>query len=177
MPRPRPSMRAPRGIFCCKPVSALMQRLAIGGGVTIGIVTYEQVSRVSGAAKARCTKRANCLLLTVLLRKTNRSLPAQAVYRLRCPQPTGQAMKKRSRAGGDAAKSRREKAPKPQRHSASKGVSSSTPIKGAEVGSLASELREAREQQQAASEVLQGCGLSRGRGLVIRNFSLPAAAR
>ena len=27
-------------IFCCKPVSARMQRLAIGGGVTIGIVAY-----------------------------------------------------------------------------------------------------------------------------------------
>ena len=38
--RPRPSTRAPREIFCCKPVSARMQRLAIGGGVTIGIVTY-----------------------------------------------------------------------------------------------------------------------------------------
>ena len=36
--RPRPSTRAPRGIFCCKPASARMQRLAIGGGVTIGIV-------------------------------------------------------------------------------------------------------------------------------------------
>ena len=40
MPRPKPSTRAPRRIFCCKPVSARMQRLAIGGGVTIGIVTY-----------------------------------------------------------------------------------------------------------------------------------------
>ena len=38
--RPRSSTRAPRGIFYCKPVSARMQRLAIGGGVTIGIVTY-----------------------------------------------------------------------------------------------------------------------------------------
>jgi RNA polymerase sigma factor (sigma-70 family) len=35
--RPRPSTRAPKGIFCCKPVSARTQRLAIGGGVTIGI--------------------------------------------------------------------------------------------------------------------------------------------
>jgi hypothetical protein len=26
--------------FCCKPLSARMQQLAIGGGVTIGIVTY-----------------------------------------------------------------------------------------------------------------------------------------
>ncbi len=32
MRRPRPSTRAPRGIFCFKPVSARMQRLAIGGG-------------------------------------------------------------------------------------------------------------------------------------------------
>ena len=31
--RPKLSTRAPRGIFCCKPVSARMQRLAIGGGV------------------------------------------------------------------------------------------------------------------------------------------------
>jgi RNA polymerase sigma factor (sigma-70 family) len=35
--RPRQSTRARRGIFCCKPVSARTQRLAIGGGVTIGI--------------------------------------------------------------------------------------------------------------------------------------------
>ena len=40
MRRPKPSTRAPRGTFCCKPVSARMQRLAIGGGVTISIVTY-----------------------------------------------------------------------------------------------------------------------------------------
>ena len=36
--RPRPSMRAPRGISCCKPASARMQQPAIGGAVTIGIV-------------------------------------------------------------------------------------------------------------------------------------------
>ena len=36
--RPRPSTRAPRGTFCCKQVSARMQRQAIGGGVIIGIV-------------------------------------------------------------------------------------------------------------------------------------------
>jgi hypothetical protein len=33
-------MRAPKEIFCCKPVLARMQGPAIGGGVTIGIVTY-----------------------------------------------------------------------------------------------------------------------------------------
>ena len=38
MPRPKPSTRARRQIFCCKPVSELMRRLA--RGVTIGIVTY-----------------------------------------------------------------------------------------------------------------------------------------
>ena len=38
MRRPKPSTRAPRGIICCKPVSARMERLAIGGGVIIGIV-------------------------------------------------------------------------------------------------------------------------------------------
>ena len=27
-------------VFCCKPASAPMQRLALGGGGTIGIVTY-----------------------------------------------------------------------------------------------------------------------------------------
>jgi hypothetical protein len=35
--RRRPSKKAPRGIFCCKPVSAPMELLAIRGGVTIGI--------------------------------------------------------------------------------------------------------------------------------------------
>ena len=40
MRRPRPSTRAPSWIFCCKPASVRMQRLAIGGDVTIGIVTY-----------------------------------------------------------------------------------------------------------------------------------------
>ena len=43
--RPRPSTRAPREIFCCKPASVRMQRLAIGGGGTIGIVTYSDWAR------------------------------------------------------------------------------------------------------------------------------------
>ena len=34
-------------IFCCKPVSARMHKLAIGGGVAIGIATYSG----SGATK------------------------------------------------------------------------------------------------------------------------------
>ena len=42
---PRLNMRAPNKIFSCKPVLARMQRLAAGGAVTIGIVTYSSGGR------------------------------------------------------------------------------------------------------------------------------------
>ena len=63
-------------------------------------------------------------------------------------------MKPRSRAGREASKARRRKAPKPKRRDASKTVSSSAPSEDAEVARLTRELNEAREQQTAAAGVL-----------------------
>jgi hypothetical protein len=45
---PRLNTRAPNGIFCCKQVLARMQRPAIGGGVTSGIVTCSSGGRQWG---------------------------------------------------------------------------------------------------------------------------------
>jgi GAF domain-containing protein len=67
-------------------------------------------------------------------------------------------MKKRSRAGGEANKGRRRKAPEPKRRNAPKAVApsiSSSTAKETEVAQLSRELSEAREQQTATSEVLQ----------------------
>jgi hypothetical protein len=49
--RPRPSTRAPRGIFCFKPASVRIRPLAIGGGVIIGIAAYSSLD--AEEAKAR----------------------------------------------------------------------------------------------------------------------------
>ena len=64
-------------------------------------------------------------------------------------------MKRHSRAGGKAYKAPGRVASKTKRRDASKAVSSSAPIQDAEVARLARELHEAREQQNATSEVLQ----------------------
>jgi class 3 adenylate cyclase len=67
----------------------------------------------------------------------------------------GDAMKRRSRAGGEASKARRRKAPKTKRRDASKTVSSSAPIQDVEVARLTRELNEALEQQSATADVLR----------------------
>ena len=75
---------------------------------------------------------------------------------LRCPsQPTGHAMKRRSKAGGKASKARGREALKTKRCDAPKTASLSAPIKDAEVARLSRELHEALERQAATSEVLE----------------------
>ena len=64
-------------------------------------------------------------------------------------------MKRRSRAGGKAAKARGRDALKTKRRDGSKTASSSAPIKDAQVARLTRELNEARERQTATSEVLE----------------------
>jgi hypothetical protein len=83
--RPRPSTRAPREIFCCKPVSARMQRLAIGGGVIIGIVTYSPLDlKEHHNGSFRRTRIGH--------------FPRKAFERLRCHSVYGDVMKRRSKA-------------------------------------------------------------------------------
>jgi hypothetical protein len=69
-------------------------------------------------------------------------------------------MKRRSRAGSEAPKTRDPKALKAKRRAASKTASSSAPIQEVEVARLTRELSEAREQQAATSEVLKAISRS-----------------
>jgi two-component system, NtrC family, sensor kinase len=64
-------------------------------------------------------------------------------------------MKRRSKAGGQASKTRHLKPLRPKRTVASKTGFSSAPNQDAEVARLTRELNEAREQLTATSEVLQ----------------------
>jgi hypothetical protein len=67
-------------------------------------------------------------------------------------------MKRLSKAGGKPIKARRGKTPEPEHHGAPKAIgrSKSAPAKNdTEVARLTRELSEAREQQTAASQVLQ----------------------
>ena len=80
-------------------------------------------------------------------------------------EPTGEAMKRRSGAGGETNKGQRRKAPKPERRATSKaatGSTSSAAVREAEVARLTHELHEAVEHQAAASEVLDLIGSSPG---------------
>jgi two-component system, NtrC family, sensor kinase len=67
----------------------------------------------------------------------------------------GHVMTRRSKAGAKASKARGREALKTKRRDASKTASSSASIQDEEVARLTRELKEAREQQTATSEVLQ----------------------
>jgi two-component system, NtrC family, sensor kinase len=71
-------------------------------------------------------------------------------------------MKRRSRAGRKASKAKGRVALKTERSDASKTVSSTAPTQDAKVARLTRELREALEQQRAASEVLRVISPSTG---------------
>ena len=73
-------------------------------------------------------------------------------------QPTGDAMKSRSKAGGAPIKGRRRKAPKPERRNAPKTAPRSKSSPSSEdtvVARLTHELRETTEQHSATSEILR----------------------
>ena len=73
------------------------------------------------------------------------------------PSAYGDAMKRRSRAGGEPIKGQRRKTSEPKSRNAPKAIarlSSSTAEEG-EAARLTRELNEAQEQQAATSEVLQ----------------------
>ena len=74
------------------------------------------------------------------------------------PSAYGDAMKRRSKAGGELTKGRRRTASKLERRNAPKAVRRSNSYsigEEAEVARLARELREALEQQTATSEILR----------------------
>jgi len=85
-------------------------------------------------------------------------LPVCPFDQLRWPQPTGDAMKKRSRPGAEPTKGRRRKAPQPKRRNAPKAASRSNPppiAEETEVPRLGRDRYEAVEQLSAASDVLK----------------------
>jgi hypothetical protein len=74
------------------------------------------------------------------------------------PQPTGNVMKRRSKAFGEPLKGRRRKAPKPEGRSAPKTAPHSKSSSSSEdtvVARLTRELRETTEQHTATSEILR----------------------
>src|SRR5271154_500775 len=88
----------------------------------------------------------------------NRCLPRELTTGYDGPQPTGDAMKRRSRAVGEPNKTRRRKTPEPNRRNKPKTLArsiSSSSGNETEVVRLTRELNEAREQQSATSEILR----------------------
>ena len=80
------------------------------------------------------------------------------------PEPKAEAMKRRSRAGGEPAKPRRRKTVKPKRRNAPNTVGrrgSSAPRKEAEVARLTRELKESLAQQTATAEILSAISRSK----------------
>ena len=74
------------------------------------------------------------------------------------PSAYGDAMKRRSKAGGELTKGRRRAAPKPERRNAPKAVPRSNSSPSSEetvVARLTHELRETSEQHAATSEILR----------------------
>src|SRR5262249_31975379 len=71
-------------------------------------------------------------------------------------------MRRRSEAGGGPAKARRRKKATPKRRNGSKAARRGSSTPEAKVAALARELREARQQQAATSEVLQVISSSLG---------------
>jgi GAF domain-containing protein len=89
-------------------------------------------------------------------------------------------MKRRSRAGGQAIKGRRRKMPDPKRRNAPKvqaRSNSSSAGKETEVARLTSELKEAREEQTATSEVLRVISSSPGELELVFQAMLKHATR
>jgi GAF domain-containing protein len=84
---------------------------------------------------------------------------------LRCPPPTGDAMKRRSKVKGKPAKTQSRKAAKPKRRRAQNEPAGLVPSATGQPGEsplLIRELKEAREQLAASSEVLHAISSSHG---------------
>ena len=130
-----------------------MELLAIGRAGTIGMVAYS--GREPGPAMSLGPLGPPAVTMP--------------------PELTGNAMKKRSRAGGVPIKARRPKTPKPKRGNAPKIEARSKP--SPEVARLARERDEAVDQQAATSEVLSVISASPGELELVFQAMLERAVR